>query len=217
MGCWKTGLSPQVLPIPTVPEKLFRKTWAGSCGDIWGLDASEPCLGTPGFTALLLKTQRNTHSSFRQGWLELLLCKSNVCAGHTLFAAEKNWFKKKKETDCNFFLRVLGEGRHTTLPCLSALEKLTRTNLSRNTQTSIIPFKKLPIECSRADGKGPFISFFLSPPEFILSLWGSQVQRHAKCIKTFPIKPLSPPGRARMGLERAGSAGSDGDFQDCVW
>lgn len=89
MGCWKTGLSPQVLPIPTVPEKLFRKTWAGSCGDIWGLDASEPCLGTPGFTALLLKTQRNTHSSFRQGWLKLPLCKSNVCAEHTLFAAEK--------------------------------------------------------------------------------------------------------------------------------
>lgn len=133
------------------------------------------------------------------------------------FLQQKKNKYKKNETHCNFFLRVLGEGRHTTPRRLSALEKLTRTNLSRNTQTSIIPFKKLPIECSRADGKGPFISFFLSPPEFILSLWGSQVQRHAKCIKTFPIKSLSPPGRAGMGLERAGSAGSDGDFQDCVW
>lgn len=177
-----------------------------------------PCLGRPGFTALLVKTQRNTHITFQRGWLEWLLCKSKVCAGHTLFAAEKKIsFKKKKETHCNFFLRVLGEGEHATPPHLSALEKLTRTNLSRNTQTSIIPFKKLPIECSWADGKGPFISFFLSLPEFILSLWGSQVQRHAKCIKTFPIKSLSPPGRAGTGLERAGSAGSDADFQDCVW
>lgn len=85
-GCWKTGLSPRMLPIPTVPEMLFRKPWAGSCWDIWGLDTSMPCLGTPGFTALLIKTQRNTHISFQ---LELLLCKSKVCAGHTLFAAEK--------------------------------------------------------------------------------------------------------------------------------
>lgn len=65
--------------------------------------------------------------------------------------------------------------------------------------------------------EGPFYFLFLSPPEFILSLWGSQVQRHAKCIKTFPIKSLSPPGGAGPIWERAGSAGSASDFQDCVW
>lgn len=88
--CCKTGLSPKMFPIPTVPEMLSRKTWARSCRGVWGLAASTPCSGTQGLTALLVKTQRKAHFCFQWGWLKWLLCESNMCAGCTFFAGEKN-------------------------------------------------------------------------------------------------------------------------------
>lgn len=102
MRCCKTGLSPKVLPIPTVSEMLSRKTWAGSCGDVWGLAALTPHLGTPGLAVLLVKTQKKIHFWFWWGWFESLLCESNFCTWPALFAAEKIIKKKKHTTIISF-------------------------------------------------------------------------------------------------------------------
>lgn len=76
--------------------------------------------------------------------------------------------------------------------------------------------KSSPLNVTRQMGRAPlfpFFFFFLSPPEFIPCLLGSQVQRHAKCITTFPITSFSPPGGAGLRGSVQGALGPPGTFR----
>lgn len=72
------------------------------------------CLGfgfrTPGLATLPVKAQRKSHFCFQRGWLELLLCESNVCAGSTLSAAEKCNYPKNPPKTPSCISEGAGEG-----------------------------------------------------------------------------------------------------------
>lgn len=161
VGCCKTGLSPKMFPIPTVPEMLFRKTWARSCRDVWGLAASTLCSGTQGLTALLVKTQRKTHYSFQRGWLEWLLCESNMCAGRALFAGEK----KNLTHTPPIIISFQGHWGRESTPCrpIWAPQRSWPEQISAGTHKPLLYLlKSFPLNTSRQMGRALLFPFSLS-------------------------------------------------------